>query len=240
MTCDEFQARLPDYLEGACSEAERAALDSHLLDCAECAALVADLRIIVRNASELPVLTPSRDLWAGIESRIEAPVVSLTARISGEHVAAVRTSAVTVHRARVWTVQRLALAASVLVTVTAGITYLAARNSTPAPEVAAAPNQVTGTGVPVANVAARPTAEQTFDHEIAGLRNIVGERRGDLDSTTYAIIEKNLKVIDNAIAESKAALAKDPSSAFLAGQLNHAYDNKLQVLREVAKIPGRS
>ena len=39
--------------------------------------LDAETRAIVRAAAELPTLKPSRDLWAGIAARIEAPVVAL-------------------------------------------------------------------------------------------------------------------------------------------------------------------
>jgi hypothetical protein len=54
------------------------------------------------------------------------------------------------------------------------------------------------------------------------------------------ILARNLKLIDDAIAESKAALARDPASAFLTDRLNRAYDSKLQVLRSVATMPARS
>jgi hypothetical protein len=88
---------------------------------------------------------------------------------------------------------------------------------------------------PVSNV----SAEQTFDREIGAMRKIIDERRKDLDPATIGVLEKNLKVIDAAIAESKAALANDPASAFLIGRLTHDYDTKLQLLRGVASIPSR-
>ena len=243
MTCEEFQAILPDYLQGnTLGAAARVAAGAHLRDCVDCAALVTDLRVIIRDAGELPVLTPSRDLWSGIESRIESPVVSLTARITGEHVVPDFDTAVPMSRATIWDARRLAIAASLLVAVSAGATYWAVGRSVAVPTNVAATERVTATArgnsmIPIAN---RPTAEQTFDREIAELHNIVRDRRADLDSTTIAVIEKNLIVIDNAIAESKAALAKNPASAFLADRLNHAYDSKLQVLRDVAKMSARS
>ena len=82
-----------------------------------------------------------------------------------------------------------------------------------------------------------PTAEQTFDREIGAMRKVVDERRAELDPVTIQVLEKNLKLIDAAISESKAALAKDPASAFLMDRLTHAYDTKLQLLRGVANIP---
>lgn len=243
MTCEEFQAILPDYLDGSTLDAAaRVAAGAHLRDCANCAALVTDLRMIVRDAGDLPVLAPSRDLWSGIESRIESPVVSLTARITGEHPAADLASPAPALHATAWSARRIAVAASLLVAVTAGATYLAVARFDSTLATGAATERVTGAARSTAVIAAanRPTAEQTFDREIAVLNNIVRDRRADLDSTTIAVIEKNLIVIDNAIAECKAALARNPASAFLADRLNHAYDSKLQVLRDVAKIPARS
>ena len=54
------------------------------------------------------------------------------------------------------------------------------------------------------------------------------------------IVEKNLRLIDQAIAESKTALATDPANAFLSDRLTHAYDTKLQLLREIATRAPRS
>jgi hypothetical protein len=55
-----------------------------------------------------------------------------------------------------------------------------------------------------------------------------------------AVIERNLSVIDSAITESRTALRKDPNSAFLADQLDHALDTKLTLLRTVALLPART
>ncbi|MEP6779268.1 MAG: hypothetical protein ABJC26_05205, partial [Gemmatimonadaceae bacterium] len=59
---------------------------------------------------------------------------------------------------------------------------------------------------------------------------------GDLDSTTVFEIQRNLKIIDKAIADSRSALIKDPHSRFLSTQLNRALENKLDVLRRVALL----
>ena len=178
-----------------------------------------ELEEIARRAAQLPTLSPSRDLWAGIEARIQAPVIALPHSSGG--LPAVAAPAATPARLP-W--RRLAIAASLLVAVTAGVTYtLVARRGTA--ELAEA--------VPVSSA----SAEQTFDREIGAMRNIIDQRRKDLDPATVAVLEKNLKVIDAAIAESKAALAKDPASTFLMDRLTHAYDTKLQLLSGVAAIP---
>ncbi|HEV8411578.1 MAG TPA: hypothetical protein VGQ30_13790 [Gemmatimonadaceae bacterium] len=192
--------------------------------------LEAELRAIARAAAGLPELAPSRDLWSGIAARIEAPVVALPTSAA---------PAAPQRAALPW--RRLAIAASLLVVTTAGITYTIVRRNNAAE--LAANNDSLSVAVPVSSAPVEPvstlTAEQTFDREISALRKIVDERRKELDPATAAVLDKNLKVIDAAIAESKAALAKDPASAFLMDMLTHAYDSKLQLMRGVANIPSR-
>jgi hypothetical protein len=91
---------------------------------------------------------------------------------------------------------------------------------------------------PVSN--AKSAAEQTYDTEIKRLRAIVASRRVTLDTTTIGVIEKNLQVIDDAIAQCRAALIKDPASRFLLESLNDALDTKVQLLRTAATLPARA
>ena len=65
----------------------------------------------------------------------------------------------------------------------------------------------------------------------------VRERRGELDSATVAVLVRNLVVIDRAIAQSRAALARDPHSPFLGDQLTRALGQKVELLRTAALIP---
>ena len=189
------------------------------------------LRAIVRAAAELPELSPSRDLWSGIESRIEAPVVALPVHM-------MQAAAPRIAPAAPLPWRKLAIAASLLIAVTAGITYTLTKRNGAALAVRSDSATVDApiSGTPVEQVSLQ-TAEQTFDHEIGAMRTIIAERRKELDPVTLAVLTKNLKLIDAAISESKAALAKDPASAFLLDRLTHAYDTKLQLLREVANIP---
>lgn len=202
--------------------------------------LDAELRAIVRAAAELSALSPSRDLWSGIAARIEAPIVALPTRIANATAVVAEAPAARVEAppARLpW--RRLAVAASLLVATTAGVTYSIVKHRGAA-EIAGAGDSATVVA-PLASVPVEPastmSAEQTFDREIGAMRNIIDERRKELDPVTISVLQKNLKVIDAAIAESKAALAKDPASAFLMDRLTQAYDTKLQLLRGVASIP---
>ncbi len=79
--------------------------------------------------------------------------------------------------------------------------------------------------------------DPVYGTEIARLRQIVAERKSQLDPATVAVLEQSITVIDSAIAQSRAALAKDPASGMLATQLNHSLEKKVELLRTVATLP---
>jgi hypothetical protein len=80
----------------------------------------------------------------------------------------------------------------------------------------------------------------TYDREIARLHAVLEQRRADLDPATVAIVEENLRVIDHAIAQSRAALAHDPRSGFLNERLLDALDRKVDLLRTAVLLPTRT
>lgn len=80
------------------------------------------------------------------------------------------------------------------------------------------------------------SVEFVYEREITAMRRIVDERLGDLDSTTVVEIERNLRIIDKAINDSRRALQNDPRSRFLSTQLDRALENKLEVLRRIALL----
>jgi hypothetical protein len=233
---------------------------------------VRDIENIRDNAGALPDLVPSRDLWAGIEARIAAPVIPLVARPERQR-----------RLVPAW----IGIAAAALIVSTAGVTYLlTARSLRPsgnstlavgassptATKIAAnsgtttagteseglnaprsEPDQsdagrftqgstvTTRSGAP-ATLASRSQSEPgpsdaVYGKEIEMLQNIVKQRKTQLDSSTIAVIQKNLEIIDAAIGQSRAALARDPASRMLNQQLTHALDKKVELLRTAAMLP---
>jgi hypothetical protein len=230
LQCDAFDALLPDYLERTLDAASMAAARLHLATCERCTTLVRDLDDIRARAAELPLLTPSRDLWPDISARLATPVISLDERRARNAV-----------RRRHWLVNGAA-AAALVVTTAVGTVMVMRSMSHP---TAIAQRADTTTLPPVEAMPVIPASEKlsatvTYEREIDGLRSIVRDRRSQLDPKTLVVIERNLSVIDSAIAESRDALRKDPKSAFLADQLDHALDTKLELLRTVALLPART
>lgn len=254
MTCDEFSALIDDLVDGSMQPAARDRMDAHRLDCADCDALAADFIRIRAEAAGLPVLSPSHDLWAGIESRIGAEVIELPVH-TGEmevatdevfespaaFIAPVSPLATGAWRPRTLAPWRALAAATVLIAVTSAITWTVADRS--AARIAAVQPD---SGFDVAMASTRNarltsglTLEETYNGEIAALRRIVDDRRADIDSVTLAVVDRNLQVIDQAIAETKMALAQSPTSAFLLDRLTDAYDSKLRTLRAIASVQPR-
>jgi hypothetical protein len=83
----------------------------------------------------------------------------------------------------------------------------------------------------------RAHSDLVYGKEIEMLQTIVRRREIQLDSGTVAIIKKNLEIIDAAIEQSRAALARDPASRLLGEQLTHALDKKVELLRTAAMLP---
>lgn len=99
------------------------------------------------------------------------------------------------------------------------------------------------TTAPVTTLASNvynPAIEETYGAEITRLRRIVDEHRGGLDSTTVAVIDKNLAIIDEAISQCRLALSRDPNSRVLLQNLNEALGSKVELLRTAAIISAQS
>jgi len=265
MTCEAFDAALPDYLEETLDGRALTAVQKHLSECVRCAGLVRDLEKIRKDAAALPDLVPARDLWQGIEGRIASPVIPIASRPERQR-----------RLVPAW----MGVAAAALVVSTAGITYMltarslrdagtprvainapqntapdtqraeqTAEPSSPSSPVGGAESNVGSPNGGTRAVAPRATQnpgaasfvsaspQTVYDREIAMLQNIVKDRKSQLDSATVAIIERNLQIIDAAIAQSKAALLKDPASRMLGEQLTHALDKKVELLRTAAMLP---
>jgi hypothetical protein len=268
MTCEAFDSALPDYLEGALDESRRASVERHLSECVRCAGLLRDIENISKQAAALPDMVPSRDLWQGIEARIAAPVIPLAARPERQRrfVPAwmgVAAAALIVSTAGI----TYTLTSRSLGSAQTGIAPTVAPDTQAQPTAAATPaspvdNSGQGTQTsgepnptnttvpdryrpPISPVSQTTSADRAhsdlvYGREIDMLQNIVTQRRTQLDSSTVAIIEKNLKIIDRAIEQSRAALAKDPASRMLDQQLTHALDKKVELLRTAAMLPANT
>jgi hypothetical protein len=163
---------------------------------------------------------PQRDLWSGIQSRLEPRATA------------------TQTRTFTFTMSQLAIAASLLIAVAAGVTWLAVNRtavSAPHQEViqayAAGPSDDAGGRIVPANF-----ADAQFNAAVTDLERILRDERDRLDPRTVLILERNLKAIDDAINEARMALESDPANPFLNSHLADARRRKLDLLRHATEL----
>lgn len=217
---DAITDQLSDYLDGELSPSEAAAVEAHLRECAACNAVLNDLKRIVAQAQHLEPRPPQSDLWAGIEKRIER--VAPPRRIS-------------------FTLPQLAAAAALLMAISAGTAIKLAAPASPATgpiEQVAKAEPPADAPDPNATISVTPVSfsDAQYDAAVADLEKALKAGRGRLDKATIDIVEHNLQIIDQAIAQARDALASDPANSYLSSHLVEARRRKLDLLRRAAAL----
>lgn len=210
----------PEHLRAEPSKVDPPKAEHDLHDLA----LTAELR---RELGALPrELVPQRDLWPAIHARLPTP----TGRGRLE-----------------WARPRYLVAAALLAgLVGAWLIDFESDFSPSAPTPVAVVERPTA-GAPVdpaiqpANLGKSPTAarswsevETDFARSRQELLVVVQARRSQLAPDTVKIIEKNLAIIDAAIAELRQALADDPSNQRLNREWLEHQRRSLELLRHLA------
>jgi anti-sigma factor RsiW len=78
--------------------------------------------------------------------------------------------------------------------------------------------------------------EADYAQAAADLARTLAAERGRLRPETVALVERNLRLIDAAIQESRAALARDPGNAELGQLVAAAYRQKVELLRWATRV----
>lgn len=219
---DSFTNQLSAYLDDELDSASRKRLEAHLAGCAECSAVLADLRAIVMAAPHYSGREPGRDLWKSIESRLdEAEVVPIgTARPTVQP--SVRPSGARFG----WTA--LIAASLTMAMVGGGAVWLALRSNLPERPLAVADS--TPVEFPPVTVSVA-FAEREYAAAVQDLEQVLAAGRGRLDTVTVRLVEESLRKIDWAIADARAAIQRDPANAYLNRQIAANMRLKLNLLR---------
>lgn len=236
MTHDQILELLDDFVGGELAPRQEREVRRHLMGCESCRAEEQALRTLLDQAAALAdEIQPERDLWNDIAPRLQSRA-SLPVD-PAERMPEVRVIGPRPARPLPWWM--LAAASIALVVVTSFATLRLAGNRTgPAPTTLAtqtAQPPASQTGTPTALAAFRP-AEREYEKAIGDLLTVLETRRGQMAPQTVATLEANLRIIDQAIRESRAALAADPNSPELTEMLSGAYDAKLDALRQAVSL----
>ena len=217
--CERYLNAIHERVDGTLGPIRRAELELHLESCDGCRALADDLQALAGAARSLGPLTPPERVWTELTAKLRAE-----GRVSAAPPGIVRRRSVAM----------LALAAALVLVVGSSL-YLLRRETrpgtAPAPVTATAPagspegNATTGT--PVQSVAAElALTERHF-------QNVV-EQASATDPATAAVLQKNLMVMNNAIAESRKALEANPQSS--STQLYEMLKQKIRFLQDTIAL----
>lgn len=219
MTIHADFAQLCDYLDNELERGDRAHVDGHLRDCADCRAWLAALSGLAQHVDALPsehVVPP--DLWRGIRA-------GLSPREATQEAAG-----------RGYTGQMLAAAALIAI-ISSALTVITLQG-TRLPRGAAAPT--VATSAQAAALAQGAPDELRYVRSAGVLQETLAQRRDSLAPSTVATVERSLRVADSAIAEARLALASDPANRILARLLASNYERKIDLLRRANELAPRT
>ena len=227
MKDEPYIDRLSEYFDGGLDALAKRELEAHLAGCAECRAVAEDFRRLTAAARELPPAPPSQDLWPAIAARL--------ADEAGGDRPAVPTLG---HPNASWWRRRLVLswpqataAAAAVAAVTLAGAWWMARSPLPA--------SPTGTLLSAHSeslAANSDAAYLTLASEVQTLRGRLDDESGRLDPETVRVLHKNLRLIDDAITQSRSALASDPAYADETGRFVASISGKLELLRQATDV----
>jgi predicted anti-sigma-YlaC factor YlaD len=218
MTCEQVRNILDDYADGDLAEAEFQEVELHLASCAECRREERLLRALLAEAAALPrELPPGRDLWP-----------DLAARLRGAEGARVVVRPAVPRWVRP---AALAAAAAVVIALLGGLWTRGPRHATPVTPMGTLQPAAAGTAP-----APLMEAEREYARATAALMAALDQQKDVLSPEARATLDANLKSIDDALAEVRAALQEDPANAQLTHLLTSTHQKKLDALERVVRL----
>ncbi len=241
MFCNQYRDAIQELVDGTLGPVRRAELQTHLDTCEECRALAADLQKIRHAAGTLDHPAPPEHVWLQIAGRLrqQGRVTESSVPRRRHHMAL------------------LALAAGLIVAV-GGSLWLLFPGVFPS-SVVSGPRDP-GTQGPTDPRTQGPTdpgtqagnargedavqsiaddlrvAEEHYQSAIGKLEEVAKSNDGTIDARTAAVLEKNLQVIDQAIAESRSALRNEPQSEPARDSLFEALRRKVSLLQDTIAL----
>ena len=233
MNCEKCQDLLSDFLDGALSYTEHAAVGAHLAACSDCDAARADFNAIIAAArdarGQLFAPTDERALWLRVRDTVEAE-----ARPA-------RAASVTAGGAGFWSrlfskrwelsLPQLAAGVACLVVAVASATTLGVRYATPA--------NVADSGATLRNTR-RVVSQEVYpaayleQHQpsLDYWQQRVAARKASWNPRMRASFDRSVTVLDQTVSESLDDLRQNPHDEVAEEMLNAAIRDKIELLRE--------
>lgn len=215
MNCHTFELRIGDYIDGTLAASDAAAVEAHVAGCAPCRALLSDFAAIRSAARALEPHLPAPAVWH---------------RITAATAAAPRWHTFLGIPLGLW---RHAAATAMVALIAVGLSTVGTRLTREHAPAAVLPARAT----PLAPVALMNLeTEEHYATAIASLQEVATDGRDLLDAQTVVVLDAGMTVIDEAIDESRTALASQPQSELAQDSLLQAMRNKLTLLQSTLAL----
>ncbi len=225
MTCAECGERLDGWLQGRPGTTVTAAVEAHLDTCAACRRMFDDARAIQEAALRITGRGTSDETWARIAARLEP---ALERRAAAEAPEAPRSGALR------W--RGLALAATLAVVI-GGSLFGLHRSVFDTPAAPASSAEVPAPGALVESIEQElAQAAEHYERAITGLEQVASESETPIDPAVMATLRENLRIIDEAIDDSRAALREEPTSRLVQESLFDAFRRKVALLQDTIAL----
>jgi anti-sigma factor RsiW len=220
MSCTR-RADIQDLIDGTLGRLRAAELQQHIDACDECRALANDLEAIRDAAQSLDTLAPPNHVWLQIAGRLrqEGRVADRpVAEPAGRH-------------QYVW----LAIAAALVLAVGGSLFVLIPRH-TAAPGGGVAQSNAASSDTVQSGVEDLRQAERLLQSGVAKLKEGLGSDEQALPAAVTATLDSNLQILDQAIADSSAALQEEPQNAAARNSLFDALQRKIALLQDTIAL----
>jgi anti-sigma factor RsiW len=225
MACDRYREQIHELVDGTLGPIRAAELEQHLATCPSCRALANDLQRIHAAATTLDTPRPRDHVWLQIAGRL---------RQEGR----VHDRPETPHASRGNHYMWLGIAAALVLAVGAALFMLRPRGGeNPVPTTAStqAGNPSPGDSVQ-SGVEDLRQAERLLQSGIAKLKEGMGSDEQALPVAAASTLDRNLQILDQAIAESSAALQQEPQNVAARTSLFDALQRKIALLQDTIAL----
>jgi hypothetical protein len=225
MPCQRYAQSIQDLVDGTLGSIRTAELEQHLETCASCQAFAADMQRIRDLAASLDRLAPPAGVWLQVAGRLrqEGRIQDVPQAPRGRQS------------------RYLAIAAGLLIAI-GGSLFALMPLLRGGGDGAGQPPVEQASGTPGDAGSAQSIedhfriAEQHMQAGIAQLEEAAKADESAMDPQTAAMLKKNLDMIDQAIAESRAALRAEPQSTIARDSLFNALRRKVALLQDTIAL----
>jgi anti-sigma factor RsiW len=223
MTCERSRQQIQELIDGTLGPIRRSELEQHLDECASCRALFEDLRKVRDAAASIPTLEPPDHVWMQIAGRLRQE-----GRVHDRSAPA---------RAPRLQYAWLGIAAALVIAVGAALMYVIVPDSQPGGDgPATIAGNAPATDTVQSGVEDLRQAEKLLQSGVAKLRDGLGSDGQSLPAPVAATLESNLKILDQAIAESSAAVQAEPQNVAARTSLFDSLQRKISLLQDTIAL----